>query len=54
MPSCLIEQQDSVRARRDVEGDFFQMHAHRLAVAARHDDAGALSFRGADRAEDPC
>jgi hypothetical protein len=25
MPPRLIEQQDSVRARRDVEGDFFQM-----------------------------
>ena len=28
MPSRLIKQQDSVCARRDVEGDFFQMHRH--------------------------
>ena len=28
MPSRLIEQHDSVCARRDVEGDLFQMHRH--------------------------
>ena len=53
VPSGLIEQQHGVRAWRDVEGDFLQMHAHRLAVAAGHDDAGGLAFGGADRAKDP-
>lgn len=54
MPSGLIKDDDGVSARRDVEGDLFQMHAHRCAVAAGHYDAGSLTFRGADRAEDPC
>ena len=53
MPPCLIEQQDGVRARRDVEGDLFEMHAHRLAIATGHDDASALALGGADRPEDP-
>ena len=43
-----------MRARRDVEGDLLEMHAHRLAVATGHDDAGGLAFSGADRAEEPC
>ena len=43
-----------MRARRDMAGDLFEMHAHRLAVAVGHDDAGSLAFGGADRPEDPC
>ena len=38
---------------RHVEGDLFEMHAHRLAVTAGHDDAGSLAFSRADRAKDP-
>jgi len=53
MPSGLIEDDDGVGTRRDVEGDFFKMHAHRLAVAAGHDDAGSLAAGRTDRAEDP-
>ncbi|GBH31751.1 hypothetical protein MBESOW_P3011 [Sphingobium xenophagum] len=43
-----------MRAWRDVEGDLLEMHVHRLAVATRHDDAGGLTFGGADRTEQPC
>ena len=53
MPPGLIEQQDGMRARCDVEGDLFEMQAHRLAVAAGHDDASSLAFGGADRTEQP-
>jgi len=54
VPSGLIEQEDRMRARRDVEGDFLEVHAHRLAVATGHDDTGGLAFGGTDRAEQPC
>jgi hypothetical protein len=54
VPSGLIEQDDGVRAGRDVEGDLHEMHAHGLAVAPGHDDAGSLAFSGTDRPEDPC
>ena len=54
VPSGLIKDDHGVGARRDVEGDLFKMHAHRLAVAAGHDDASSLAFGGADRTEDPC
>jgi len=53
VPSGLIEQEDCMRAWGNVEGDFLEMHAHRLAVATGHDDAGGLAFGGADRAEQP-
>lgn len=53
MPSSLIENDHGVGARCDVEGDLFQMHVHRLGVAAGHDDTGGLAFSGTDRAEDP-
>ncbi len=49
----LIEQQDGVRAGRDVEGDLLEMRAHGLAVAAGHEHAGSLAFGRADRPEDP-
>jgi hypothetical protein len=53
MPSGLIEDQDGMRARRDMEGDFLEMHAHGLAVATGHDDASALSLSRTDRTEYP-
>src|SRR3546814_12055123 len=53
MPSGLIEQQNGMCARRDVEGDLLEVNAHRLAVAAGHDDAGGFTFGGTDRAEQP-
>lgn len=53
MPSGLIKDDDGMGAGRHVERDLFQMHAHRLAVAAGHDDASSLAFCGADCAEDP-
>ena len=53
MPSSLIEDDDGVSTRRDMEGDLFEMHAHRLAVTAGHDDAGSLAFSRTDRTEDP-
>jgi len=43
-----------MRTRRDVEGDFLKVHAHRLAVAFGHDDAGGLSFSRAYRTKQPC
>jgi len=54
MPSSLIKQEDGVCSRRDVEGDLLKVHAHRLAVALGHDDAGGLAFSGTDRSKDPC
>ena len=54
VPPGLIEQYHGVSAGRDVEGDLFEVHAHRLAVAPRHDDAGGFAFSGADRSEEPC
>ena len=53
VPSSLVEDQYGVGARRDMEGDFLQMHTHRFAVAPGHDDAGSLAFSGTDRAEEP-
>ena len=54
VPSSLIEDHHGVSVRRDMEGDLFEMHAHRFTVAAGHDDAGSLAFCRTDRAEDPC
>jgi len=53
MPSGLIEDQDGMSSRRDVERDFLEVHAHGLAVAPGHDDASALALGGADCTEDP-
>jgi hypothetical protein len=53
MPSGLIEDQDGMRPRRDVEGDLFEVHAHGLAVATGHDDASTLALGGTDGPEDP-
>lgn len=54
VPSSLIEDDHGVGARRYVERDLFEMHAHRFTVAAGHDDACSLALGGADRTEDPC
>jgi hypothetical protein len=54
VPSGLIEQQHRMGTWRDVQGDFLKVHAHRLAVAFGHDDAGGLSFSGAYRTKQPC
>ena len=51
VPPGLIEQEDGMCARGDVEGDLLEVHAHRLAVAAGHDDTGRLAFSGTDRTE---
>ena len=53
VPSGLIKDDDSMGAGRHVEGDLFEMHAHRLAVAAGHDDTGSLAFGRTDRTKDP-
>ena len=52
MPSGLIEDEHGMGTGSDVEGDLCEMHAHRLAVAAGHDDGSTLAFSGADRSED--
>jgi hypothetical protein len=52
MPAGLINEQGRVRAGRDVLGDFGQVQVHRLRVAARQDEPGALALFRADRAED--
>ena len=54
VPSGLIKDDDSMGTGRHVEGDLFEMHAHRLAVAAGHDDACSLAFSRTDRTKDPC
>lgn len=54
MPACLIEDDDSVGAGRDVVGDFLEVQAHGLAVAVGHDQSRSLAFCRADGAKDPC
>jgi hypothetical protein len=44
MPSGLIEQQDGMGTRCDMEGDLIEMLAHCLAVATGHDDARGLAL----------
>jgi len=53
VPSSLIEDEHGVGTGCHVEGDLFQMHAHRFPVAAGHDDAGSLAFSRTDRTKDP-
>jgi len=52
MPSGLIHQHDSVRARRDGERYFGQMQRHGLGVAEGQDETGTLAVLRADRAKD--
>ena len=51
MPARLIEEQDSMRPRRDLFCDLDQMQVHRRRVAARHDERRAFSLLRADRAK---
>lgn len=53
MPPCLIEYQNGMRTRRDVEGYLRKMQAHRFAVAAGQDDASSLALGGTYCPEDP-
>ena len=52
MPSGLVEEQNGVGIRRDHGADLGEMRLHRLRVAERHDQPGALALGGADRAEE--
>ena len=52
MPSCLIDQQHGMRARRHFGGDLRQMQVHRLDIAGWKNERGALALFGADGAED--
>ena len=51
MPSCLIDHENSVRARRHFDSDFGQVQVHRLSIADGKDQSRAFAFFGADRAE---
>jgi len=53
VPSGLIEQDNGMGAGCDVAGDLFEVHSHRLAIAARHDDTRSLPLGWADGTEDP-
>ncbi len=53
MPPCLIEYQNSMRTRRDVEGYLLKMQAHRFAVATGQDDASSLAFGRTYCTKDP-
>ena len=52
MPSGLIDEEHGMSAGRDLGGDLGEMQAHRLGVAVRQDERGALAFAGTDGAED--
>jgi hypothetical protein len=51
MPAGLIDEQRGVRTWRDLGGDFGEMEAHRLGVAAWHDERRAFAVLRANRAE---
>ena len=51
MPAGLINEQRGVRARRDLGGDFGQVHVHGFGVTPRQDEGRALAVLGADCAE---
>ena len=53
MPPCLIEYQNSMRTRRDVEGDLLKMQVHRFAVATGQYDASPLALGRTYRTKDP-
>lgn len=52
MPAGLIENDDGMSAWRDRRSDLGQVCRHRIAVAAGHDQAGALAFGRADCTKD--
>src|SRR5689334_5901188 len=51
MPSCLIEDHQSMRLGAHKAGDFVEMVLHCLAIGMRHDDRRAGTPRGTDRAK---
>ena len=51
VPSGLIEDQNGVRARRDLGSDLVEMKLHGLGVAGRQHERRASSEFGADRTE---
>jgi len=51
VPSGLIKNDDSVRARGDFRGDLVEMKLHGLGIAGRQDQGGAGATRGADSTE---
>lgn len=53
MPSGLIEDQHGMRSRRDMKGDFFEMHIHCLAVAMRQNQPCAFAIGGTYGTEYP-
>ncbi len=53
MPSCLIDDQNGVRARRYLGRDLIEMPLHGLGVAAWQDEGRADAPRGTDGAENP-
>ena len=52
MPPGAIQQQDGMRARRDMAADLNQMQVHRLGIGLGQDKGGAGAARRTDRAED--
>lgn len=54
MPSGAIEDENGVRAGVDFHADRFKMQVHRFGVAPGQNEARALAFCGADRAENVC
>ena len=54
VPSGLIDQEHGVGAWRDGLGDLDEMQVHRLGIAGRQDQGGALTLFRTDGAEDVC
>ena len=52
MPARLVEQKDRVGTPSDHGADLEKMRLHRLCIAERHDEAGALALSRADRPEE--
>ena len=52
MPPGLVEDEHGVGVRRDGSADLGEMRLHRLRVAERHDEPGALALGGADRSKE--
>ena len=52
MPPDAIQQQDGMRASRDMAADLNQMQVHRLGIGLRQDEGCAGAARRTDRAED--
>lgn len=52
MPACLIDQEHSVCAGRNGQGDLDEMQVHRFGIAGGQDQGCTLALLRADRAED--